>query len=72
MTEKVCVFSASELLDTEKERIEKAFAAKHSGGVEFEYSIDSSLIGGVLVIDGNDYYDATFAGKLAKMKRNLQ
>lgn len=72
MTEKVSVFSATGLADETIARIEKEFLRKHGGNVTFEYSVDSSLIGGVLIIDGNDYYDSTIAGSLAKIKRTLQ
>lgn len=71
MTEKVSVFSASELCEKDKARIEKIFSQKHSGAVEFSYSVDAALLGGLLIIDGNDYYDSTVAGRLAKLKRSL-
>ena len=71
--EKVCVYSASQLGESYKKRIENSFNRKHKGEeVLFEYAVDSSLLGGLLIIDGNDYYDSTIAGKLAKVKRNLQ
>lgn len=72
MTEKVSVFSAFPLSDSDKARIEKSFSRKHTGQVEFSYEVDAALLGGLLVIDGNDYYDSTVAGRLAKFKRNLQ
>ena len=71
MTENVKVVSAVELDDHTKKRIEKSFSQKHKGNVVYGYTVDSSLIGGLLVIDGNDYYDSSVAGKLAKIKRNL-
>lgn len=71
MIEKVSVFSTVPLTDNDKLRIEKIFKHKHNEMVEFVYSIDSSLLGGLLIIDGNDYYDSTVAGRLAKIKRNL-
>ena len=52
MTEKVSVFSASELCEKDKARIEKIFSKKHSGAVEFSYSVDAALLGGLLIIDG--------------------
>ncbi len=71
MTEKVSVFSANELSEKDKARIEKIFFEKHSCAVTFEYNVDASLLGGLLIIDGNDYYDSTVAGRLAKLKRGL-
>ncbi|MCI8458432.1 MAG: F0F1 ATP synthase subunit delta [Clostridia bacterium] len=72
MTERVSVFSAVALCDADKARIEKNFGKKHSGNVTFSYTVDASLLGGLLIIDGNDYYDCTVAGRLAKVKRTLQ
>lgn len=72
MSEKVSVFSAKALSEQDKARIEKNFTRRHAGEVIFEYEIDTSLLGGLLIIDGNDYYDSTFAGRLAKVKRVLQ
>lgn len=72
MTEKVSVFSVKELDDYTKARIEKIFSEKHDGKVVFDYEIEPTLIGGLLIIDGNDYYDSTVAGKLSKVKRALQ
>ncbi len=72
MTENVSVISAKPLSDKDKVRIEKIFGRKHGESVVFDYSVDASLIGGLLIIDGNDYYDSTVSGRLAKMKRGLQ
>lgn len=72
MTEKVCVYSATPPDEKTIKRIEKLFLRKHGGNAVFEYSTDPSLIGGLLIVDGNDYYDSTIAGRLAKIKRDLQ
>lgn len=72
MTENITVISAKELDEATKKRVEQSFSKRHNGDVAFSYTIDSSLIGGLLIIDGNDYYDSSIAGKLAKVKRNLQ
>lgn len=72
MTERVSVISATPLSDDDRARIEKSFGRKHNGDVTFVYEVDSTLLGGLLIIDGNDFYDATIAGRLAKVKRNLQ
>ena len=63
------VISAKTLDDASKKKIETAFSKKHNGRAEFVYETDGSLIGGVLVIDGNDYYDATVKGQLNNLKR---
>ena len=72
MTERVSVISAKPLGDEDKARIEAIFDRKHSATVEYEYSVDAALLGGLLIIDGNDYYDSTVSGRLAKFKRKLQ
>ena len=67
----IFVYSVSKLDKATCERIEKSFSSKHREETEFEYVLDPSLIGGILVIDGNDYYDSTIAGRLAKVRRSL-
>lgn len=52
-------------------KIEKAFSKKHSEKVSFVYEVDSKIIGGVLVIDGDRYYDATIKGQLSRLKKTL-
>lgn len=71
MTDSITVISANELDEATKKRVEQTFSKRHGGEVVFSYTIDASLIGGLLVIDGNDYYDSSIAGRLAKVKRNL-
>ena len=63
------IISAKALDDASKKKIETAFSKKHKEKTEFSYSIDATLIGGVLVIDGDDYYDATVKGQLNSIKR---
>lgn len=62
------VISAHELASTEKAKVEKSFSKKHPGErVTFSYSVDSSVLGGLLVIDGDDYYDATLKRQMTRM-----
>lgn len=72
MTEYISVISAMELDEATRARIERNFSEKHVGNVLFKYSVDASVIGGLLIIDGNNYYDSTIAGRLAKIKQTLQ
>ena len=59
------VSSAAELSDEQKRRIQKVFCAKHpKDNVEFVYTIDKELIGGVLVVDGDKYYDGTLRSQI--------
>ena len=55
-----------------KRKVEKSFRNKHEETVQFVYDVDPSLIGGILVIDGDKYYDASVRGQLAVIKRNLK
>lgn len=66
------VMSAQALSEDSKRKIETVFRKKHDEAVEFAYAVDGSLIGGILVIDGECYYDATVKGQLAVIKRNLK
>ena len=63
------VISAKALDQASKKKIEAAFSKKHKEGAEFSYEIDATLLGGVLVIDGGEYYDATVKGQLNNLKR---
>ena len=59
------VSSATELSINQKRRIQDVFCSKHSGEkVEFVYSIDKELIGGILVVDGDKYYDGTLRAQI--------
>ncbi len=63
------VISAKELEQSEKKKIEASFLKKHNGKADFSYETDASLIGGVLIIDGENYYDATVKGQLSSLKK---
>ncbi len=59
------VSSATELKDEQKRKIEHVFCAKHPNeSVEFVYTIDKELIGGILVVDGDKYYDGTLRSQI--------
>lgn len=59
------VSSAAELSDEQKRKIQDVFCSKHRGEkVEFVYSIDKELIGGILVVDGDKYYDGTLRSQI--------
>ena len=64
---------SSDVLDADmKRKVEKSFRNKHEETVQFVYDVGPSLIGGILVIDGDKYYDASVRGQLAVIKRNLK
>ncbi|MCH5155201.1 MAG: F0F1 ATP synthase subunit alpha [Clostridiales bacterium] len=59
------VSSATELKDEQKRKIQDVFCAKHpKDNVEFVYTIDKELIGGILVVDGDKYYDGTLRSQI--------
>lgn len=71
VTEKIRVVAPDELDAAIKKRIEKIFSGKHREPVQFVYEKDSSLIGGILIIDGNNYYNSSVRGRLDKIKMSL-
>ncbi len=69
----ISVTSAIELSPKQSARIEKVFSAKHSGEkVEFVYKIDKELIGGILIVDGDKYYDGTVRSQIDKLSSEFK
>ena len=67
----ITVSSAKPLTAAEQKKTEKIFSAKHKGKkVEFVYRIDKSLLGGILVVDGDKYYDGTVRSQIDKINPN--
>ncbi len=65
---RIYVTSAAELSATDVKRVEKLFSAKHKGeSVEFVYKIDKELLGGILVVDGDKFYDGTLRSQIDKI-----
>ncbi len=68
VSRKIQVVSAIELSDAQKKKAEKLFSSKHKGEkVEFEYAIDKQVIGGILVVDGDKFYDGTVRSQVEKI-----
>lgn len=62
------ITSAAPLGDAEKKKIEKVFAAKHRGQKPtFVYKINQAILGGILVVDGDKYYDGTLRSQIDKI-----
>lgn len=62
------VTSAQDLSPQEQKKIEHVFSAKHKGqSVEYVYKIDKSILGGILVVDGDKYYDGTIRSQVDKI-----
>lgn len=67
------VTSATELSSAQIKKIEKVFLSKHNGeNVEFVYKIDKELIGGILVVDGDKYYDGTMRSQIDKINTDFK
>lgn len=69
--EKIFVISSVKLKKEIAERVENVFAKKYSEPPQFEYIIDKSILGGLLIIDGDNYYDATVRGQLDSISKSL-
>jgi len=66
------IISAVELEQKVSLKIEEAFRKKHDGQkIEFNFEINPQLIGGVLIIDGENYYDASVSNQLSSIKQQL-
>lgn len=62
------VISALPLGDADRQKIERVFNKKFAKTPhEYAYSIDEKIIGGILVIAGDKYYDGTINGQLCKL-----
>lgn len=68
----VTVTSAVAMTDDQKERLEKALEKKFGGPVRMKMEIDPSLIGGVKVTSDTAVLDASWAGRLERMKEQLK
>ncbi len=67
------VSSASELSAEQRGKLESVFSAKHAGSdVGFDYKIDKELIGGILVVDGDKYYDGTLRSQIDKLATDFK
>ncbi len=73
MVRTIEVTSATELSSAQIKKIEKVFLSKHKGeNVEFVYKIDKELIGGILVVDGDKYYDGTVRSQIDKINTDFK
>ena len=66
------VVSAVQLTDAERGQLERKVRTQFGENLEFEYRIDKSLLGGVIVRVGDKVIDGSVAGKLAAMRQKLE
>lgn len=67
---KIIVTSASKLDPKALTALKKAVIKKH-GQAELELRVDPSVIGGIKVVVGSKAVDATVAGRLDQVKKQL-
>lgn len=65
------VTTAYELSAVDREQIQNKLAAKHGQDVEFDYVVDASIIGGVVVQIGDKIIDGSVASKLDSIREAL-
>jgi F-type H+-transporting ATPase subunit delta len=65
------VASAVQLTDEEQEALRTKLMDRYGADLEFQFDVDSSLIGGVYVRVGDQVIDGTVAGKLAALRDRL-
>jgi F-type H+-transporting ATPase subunit delta len=66
------VVSAVKLTDPERAGLEKKVRAQFGEDHDFDYRVDKSLLGGVVVRVGDKVIDGSVAGKLAAMRQKLE
>ena len=70
MTE-LTVASSAPISDTKKAELEKKFADKY-GVFTVNYVVNDSLIGGVIVFDGEKVYNGSVKSRLEAMKKIIK
>jgi F-type H+-transporting ATPase subunit delta len=70
--ELVRISAAIELTGAERAQLEQKIRAQYGQDIDFEYRVDKSLLGGVVVRIGDKVIDGSVAGKLAAMRQKLE
>jgi F-type H+-transporting ATPase subunit delta len=65
------VTTAVPLAAKERKGIENALAARFDGELEFEFLVDKSILGGVVVRVGDEIIDDSIAAKLAALRESV-
>ncbi|HCR81404.1 MAG: F0F1 ATP synthase subunit delta [Candidatus Pacebacteria bacterium GW2011_GWB1_47_8] len=68
---KVIVTTATPLEKGLTEKLKAAMNKKHGRELEFVFAVEPSVIGGIRVVVGSKAVDATVAGKLAQVRKQL-
>lgn len=72
----VRVISAMDISADSSKKIEDFVTKKHSKAdqtskIVFDYEVDSSILGGILIVYGDKYYDGTLKSQLIKIRKSL-
>ena len=68
---KVSIITANKLAKKHVDALKKAVEKKYGKQVEYDFKIDSAVIGGIKVVVGSKAVDMTVAGKLASVKKQM-
>jgi F-type H+-transporting ATPase subunit delta len=65
------VTSAVPLTDDEQEQLENQLTVRFGAGLDLQFVVDESILGGLTVRVGDEIIDASVAGKLAALRESL-
>jgi F-type H+-transporting ATPase subunit delta len=65
------VTTAVPLAERERERVENALRARFGDALQFEYSVDESILGGLIARVGDEVIDDSLAAKLAALRESV-
>ena len=68
----ITIKSATVLDGPKKIEIGRILEARYGRDVSYDFIIDESIVGGILIIDGERVYDATYYTALSKLKASLK
>lgn len=66
------VFSAKELLEAQKEQIEKSLSQKTGKKVIVKEEFDGSLVGGIAIRLGDEVFDSTLRSRLRRLSKTFK
>ncbi len=68
---KLTVTTASEISPEQREKVEAVFSKKLGDQVCAQYLIDETILGGIIVFDGENVYDGSVKTKLDNIKSEI-
>ena len=70
-TQTVTVTSAQPLSESDRNALQDKFSAQFGAGLEFHYTEDPALLGGMIVRVGDKLIDTSVASRLSRMREQL-